>query len=76
MQTVVNETQLKVGFKTALVEGMEDRRDLIRAAALEALDLLQKSKLSVDTRLPANEFAAGRRAAGRPPAGTRCIESA
>ena len=38
MQTVVNETQLKDLFKTALVEVMEERRDLIRDAVEEALE--------------------------------------
>ena len=38
MQTLVDETQLKVGFKTALVEVMEERRDLIRDAVEEALE--------------------------------------
>ena len=38
MQTWVAETRLKALFKTVLVEGMEERRDLIRDAALEALE--------------------------------------
>ena len=38
MQTVVNETQIKDLFKTALVEVMEERRDLIRDAVEEALE--------------------------------------
>lgn len=38
MQTLADETQLKAVFKAALVEVMEERRDLIRDAALEALE--------------------------------------
>lgn len=38
MQTLANETQLKSIFKAALVEVMEERRDLIRDAVEEALE--------------------------------------
>lgn len=38
MQTPVDEIQLKALFKSALVEVMEERRDLIRDAVEEALE--------------------------------------
>lgn len=38
MQTLADETQLKAIFKSALVEVMEERRDLIRDAVEEALE--------------------------------------
>ena len=38
MQTVIDEAQLKALFKSALVEVMEERRDLIRDAVEEALE--------------------------------------
>lgn len=38
MQTLADETQLKAVFKAALVEVMEERRDLIRDAVEEALE--------------------------------------
>ena len=38
MQTLVDETQIKDLFKAALVEVMEERRDLIRDAVEEALE--------------------------------------
>ena len=42
MQTPVDEIQLKALFKSALVEVMEERRDLIRDAVEEALEDIQK----------------------------------
>lgn len=38
MQTLADEAQLKSIFKAALVEVMEERRDLIRDAVEEALE--------------------------------------
>lgn len=38
MQTLADETQLKAVFKAALIEVMEERRDLIRDAVEEALE--------------------------------------
>lgn len=38
MQTPVDEIQLKALFKSALVEVMEERRDLIRDAVEEAIE--------------------------------------
>ena len=44
MQTVIDEIQLKALFKSALVEVMEERRDLIRDAVEEALEEIALSR--------------------------------
>lgn len=44
MQIFIDETQLKALFKAALVEVMEERRDLIRDAVEEALEDIALSR--------------------------------
>lgn len=44
MQTPVDEIQLKALFKSALVEVMEERRDLIRDAVEDALEDIALSR--------------------------------